>query len=70
VPGAPTTESFGINDGGQIVGVYLDGSYGFQGFLASSVPEPSTLVLLLTAAPALLALRLGRRRVARRAPPR
>ena len=44
VPGASLTEAYGINDAGQVVGLYQDAS-GPHGFLATSVPEPSTLAL-------------------------
>jgi hypothetical protein len=36
----------GINDRGQIVGVYGDGEILEHGFLATPVPEPSSLILL------------------------
>jgi hypothetical protein len=45
VPGSTLTYAFGINDAGQIVGFYFDASGG-HGILATSVPEPSTLLLL------------------------
>jgi hypothetical protein len=50
VPGAINTFASGINDAGQIVGVFfINGTVG-HGFLATptaaSVPEPSTLTLL------------------------
>ena len=46
VPGSSLTAAMGINDAGQIVGTYVlpDGTY--HGFLATPVPEPSTLLLL------------------------
>ncbi len=44
VPGAGYTEAFGI-DGGNIVGIFYDGSGGYRGFLAV-IPEPATLSLL------------------------
>ena len=45
VPGAsfPSTEAFGINDGGQIVGSIGDALS--HGFVATPVPEPATWVL-------------------------
>jgi probable HAF family extracellular repeat protein len=45
VPGASSTLATGINDAGQIVGSYTDANGAIHGFLASSVPEPSTLTL-------------------------
>ena len=44
-PGANGTVAYGINDRGQIVGSYSD-AIGFHGFIASPVPEPSTILLL------------------------
>ena len=46
VPGSLATEAIGINDLGQIVGYYTDAAGNEHGFLATSTPEPSTLVLL------------------------
>jgi uncharacterized membrane protein len=46
VPGSSLTATNGINDAGQIVGVYADAS-GLHGFLATPVPEPATLLLLV-----------------------
>ncbi len=49
VPGSPSsggTVAFGINDAGQIVGDYIDADRS-GGFLATPVPEPSTLTLAL-----------------------
>ena len=45
---AISTEAFGINDLGQIVGGYTDAAGARHGFLATPgpVPEPSTLLLL------------------------
>ncbi|MCR4287624.1 MAG: PEP-CTERM sorting domain-containing protein, partial [Deltaproteobacteria bacterium] len=47
VPGASGTHAFGINDTGSVAGYYSDGT-GSHGFIAtpSSVPEPSTILLL------------------------
>ena len=42
VPGATSTSAFGINDSGQIVGSFYDGTT-THGFLATPVPEPSSL---------------------------
>ena len=44
VPGATRTHAYGI-DGGNIVGIFYDGSGGYRGFLAV-IPEPATLSLL------------------------
>jgi probable HAF family extracellular repeat protein len=44
VPGL-TFNNLGINNSGEIVGTYLEGGTVF-GFLATPVPEPSTLTLL------------------------
>jgi probable HAF family extracellular repeat protein len=46
VPGSVQTDANGINDAGDIVGVYFDASGNEHGFLATPVPEPSTLLLL------------------------
>ncbi|HEY3197518.1 MAG TPA: PEP-CTERM sorting domain-containing protein, partial [Nitrospirales bacterium] len=50
VPGASSTQANGINDAGQIVGSFDDVIGGIHGFLAtpvsSSIPEPSTWLLL------------------------
>jgi probable HAF family extracellular repeat protein len=46
VPGATFTDITGINDAGQIVGYYGDANGNQHGFLATPVPEPSTLLLL------------------------
>jgi probable HAF family extracellular repeat protein len=46
VPGASSTQAFGINDAGQIVGDYMDTGGNEHAFLATPVPEPSTLLLL------------------------
>jgi PEP-CTERM motif len=49
VPGVFFTDAFGINDAGQIVGLF-NGSTGFHSFLAAPItapiPEPSILTLL------------------------
>jgi len=44
-PGAKETYVEGMNDLGQIVGLYVDPSYTVYSFLATPVPEPSTVVL-------------------------
>jgi uncharacterized membrane protein len=46
VPGAKFTDLTGINDAGQIVGYYGDASDNLHVFLATPIPEPSTLLLL------------------------
>ena len=38
-------DAHGINLAGQIVGIYSDANGRFHGFLATPVPEPSTLLL-------------------------
>ena len=50
MPGATETGASGINDAGQIVGFYTDAGGRVHGFLATAVPEPSTLVMGGTAA--------------------
>jgi len=45
VPGAISTYASGINDAGEIVGSYTDANFGLHGFLASAIPEPSSLTL-------------------------
>jgi probable HAF family extracellular repeat protein len=46
VPGSIYSAASGINNAGQIVGAFEDASGHFHGFLATPVPEPSTLLLL------------------------
>jgi probable HAF family extracellular repeat protein len=46
VPGSQGTYAKGINDLGDIVGYFEDASGNFHAFLATPVPEPSTLLLL------------------------
>jgi probable HAF family extracellular repeat protein len=46
VPGAEATRPVGINNSGQIVGNYIGADGHIHGFLATPVPEPSTLLLL------------------------
>ncbi len=44
--GFSVTQITGINDAGEIAGFYLDAATGLQrGFVASSVPEPGSMVL-------------------------
>lgn len=46
VPGAIAATARGINDAGQIVGDYIDAGFSRSGgFLATPIPEPSTLTL-------------------------
>ena len=59
VAGQAETELFGINNSGQVVGYYGDGNGTAHGFEASTVPEPSSLLL---AATGLLGMVLLRRR--------
>jgi hypothetical protein len=47
IGGLVTTQITGINDDGTLTGFYSDASAGiFRGFVAQSVPEPSSLALL------------------------
>lgn len=46
VPDSVQTAAYGINASGQIVGDYVDHGGVLHGFLATPVPEPSTLLLL------------------------
>lgn len=39
----------GLNDNGQLVGFYSDGT-NVNGFLATTVPEPASIVLILIGA--------------------
>jgi len=45
VPGAIRAYAQGINDAAQIVGSYEDAQFRNHGFLATAVPEPSSLTL-------------------------
>jgi PEP-CTERM motif len=45
-PGAVSTAITSINDQGDLTGYYIDSNGNFNGFVAYSVPEPSTLTLL------------------------
>jgi uncharacterized membrane protein len=47
VPAAQSTHLYGINNAGLVVGDYTDAAGSEHGFLASPVPEPSALVLLV-----------------------
>jgi probable HAF family extracellular repeat protein len=38
VPGSTSTQAWGINDSGEIVGTYADAGGGQHGFLATPVP--------------------------------
>jgi hypothetical protein len=62
VPGA-STDAFGINDAGQIVGLFSN-STGTHGFLATPipVPEPGTLTLTLLGVGALGVFQSRKRR--------
>jgi uncharacterized membrane protein len=57
-PGAVYTVALGINDSGSIVGLYSPGN-GIEAFIASPVPEPSTLLLLAGCS---IGLEMARRR--------
>jgi probable HAF family extracellular repeat protein len=66
VPGAMYTHVFGINDAGQLVGVYGATLNDSHAFLATPVPEPAALPLAAVGSVALL----RRRRTAKRWPQR
>ena len=63
-PGSATTIAYGVNDGGDLVGAFYDPSVVglYRGFLATPVPEPGSLSLLVVGVVACAALR---RRVSR-----
>jgi hypothetical protein len=63
VPGATATYVQGINDTGEIVGVYFD-AQGIHGFLATpaTVPEPAPLTLFVGGVLGVLAARHRPRR--------
>lgn len=61
VPGSISTLARGINDAGQIVGSYTDPAGITHGFLATPVPEPTTLALLGLGITALAGWRLQRK---------
>lgn len=58
VPGALATVAYGLNNGGQVAGVYVTadptGALVYNGFVASPVPEPASLVALSLGIGALL----------------
>jgi len=68
VPDAAATSAFDINDAGWIVGSFRDASGTTHGFLATPIPEPTTLVLVGGGLCVLLASR-GRRWGDRARPP-
>ena len=45
-PGSESTKLSGINNVGKIVGYYEDADNNIHGFLATPVPEPTTMLLL------------------------
>ncbi len=47
VPDAEYTQALGINDYGVVVGFFEDESESIRGFVATVIPEPSSLVLVL-----------------------
>jgi len=65
VPGASQTNPIGINNAGQIAGVFVGTNGGGHGFLATPTPtpEPSTLLLLSVGLPAVA---VGARRLRRK----
>ena len=56
VPGAFSTQPFGLNDHGGIVGLYEDAT-GIHGFIAAPVPEAASTALLLAGVGALAGVR-------------
>ena len=53
VPGPTTTYAFGVNDTGQIVGVFIDGT-GNHGFVATPIMDTTPPVIRVSATPATL----------------
>jgi PEP-CTERM motif len=51
VPGALDTVVYGINDAGTLVGYYDTADGGLHAFIATSVPEPSSLLMFGVAIP-------------------
>lgn len=47
LPGATQSWAYGIGGDGSIVGTYIDADNIYHGFIATSVPEPSTWALML-----------------------
>ena len=62
VPGQIETELFGINDSGQVVGYYGDEMGNADGFTGTTVPEPGSLPLVLTAVAGLAVMLAATRR--------
>jgi hypothetical protein len=60
VPGSLATLILGVNNGGFVTGTYVDVNGVLHGFLTTSVPEPSTLMLAGVSLVALAAVRGGR----------
>ena len=62
VPDSPLTLAFGINDNGQISGSYYGATGGYQGFIASPVPLPTSLLLFASGLLGLSSLTMRRMR--------
>jgi hypothetical protein len=63
VPGAFSTEIFGINNRNDLTGYFIDGS-GIHGFVAQAVPEPASWAMLIAGFGLVGAMQRRRREVA------